>query len=574
MIALFLAPFLALTAQATTGFDPLNPAARYTDTHTYTLDGTAKIWSAIERLEDPDRTLFHAEDFNDLSQWKDADPFAPYVLDAFGGARPGSWSALLHMGPAEEVGEGTPILFVPGAGDNASRGFVTMATKMDREWRPVYALTFAHPHGDVFLQAEMIANAIARIKARTGATQVDIVSHSKGGIATAVYLSSEAGVDWGHDAYESVGTTYRGDVRRAVFIGAPLDGIDTAWRWPSANYASLETDLAIAPTSWNTYYPTTVVNVWNANDLTSQDLLAEGDADLFPGHRQIQRRQDHPLPGSMPWLGSYAVQQDWYTTYEGGLGVYSHSDGIDAAIEDGGFLLNKLQAQGVHPDIDLFVLAGENPLMPSAAGDFAATYFDQAFTDMAQESATTWGDLIAGFVGDGLLDVGISEAEITGIVNGKLILGEVTGPSDGVVFTTSSTHTEMLTERGADVVEVKTVNLSHMDLLYASPITGQALVDLADSAPENEYMRPYGERYIEADTLGWLVEVLADPGSDTGDTGDTTDTADTAGSVDTGESSGRQAQGCESCSGTGRTPTGLLFFHLFPLVPLLVRRRS
>ncbi len=575
MIALFLAPFLALTAQATTGFDPLNPAARYTDTHTYTLDGTTRIWSAIERLEDPDRTLFHAEDFNDLSQWKDADPFAPYVLDAFGGARPGSWSALLHMGPAEEVGEGTPILFVPGAGDNASRGFVTMATKMDREWRPVYALTFAHPHGDVFLHAEMIANAIARIKARTGATQVDIVSHSKGGIATAVYLSSEAGVDWGHDAYESVGTTYRGDVRRAVFIAAPLDGIDTAWRWPSANYASLETDLAIAPTSWNTYYPYTTVNLLVSQDLTSQDFLAEGDADLFPGHRQLLRSQDHPLPGSLPWLGTYMMQQDWFTTYEGGLGYYSHSDGIDAAIEDGGFLLDELQAQGVHPDIEIFVLAGENPLMPSAAGDFAASYFDETFTEMAQESATTWGDFIANVVGDGLLAVDISEAEVAGIASGKLVLGEISGPSDGVVFASSATHTEMLTARGAEVVEVKIVNLSHMDMLYASPITGQALIDLADEAPENAYMRPYGERYIEADTLGWLVEVLADSEGDTGDTGDTGtmgDMGDTGEPVDKDDLLGGQGQGCESCNGTGSTPTSLA--ALLPFLLLLARRRS
>ncbi len=581
MIALF----LVLTAQATTGFDAANPAARFTDTHTYTLDGSAKIWSAIERIEDPDRTLFHSEDFNDMTQWKDADPFAPYLLDAFGGARPGSWVALLHMGPAEEVSEGTPILFVPGAGDNASRSFVTMATKMDREWRPVYALTFAHPHGDVFLHAEMIADAIARIKERTGAAQVDIVSHSKGGIATAVYLSSEAGVDWGNDAYESVGTTYRGDVRRAVFIATPLDGIDTAWRWPSSNYASLETDMAIAPTSWNTYYPYTTASLLFTNDLTSQDFLAEGDADLFPGHRQILRRQVQPLPGSTSWAEAYLMQQDWYTTYEGGLGFYSHSDGIDAAIEDGGFLMNKLQAQGVHPDIELFVLAGENPLMPSAAGDFMANYFDEAFADMAHESAATWGDFLSGLVGDGLLDVGVSEEEIDGMASGKLILGEISGPSDGVVFMTSATHTETLTARGAEVVEVKTVNLSHMDLLYASPITGQALIDLADAAPENAYMRPYGERYIEADTLGWLVEVLADPDvdlGDTGDTGDTGDAGDTGVLGETGESDdsdrhvdsedqiGEKSRGCESCNGTGSSPTNLA---LVPFLLLLARRR-
>ena len=68
------------------------------------------------------------------------------------------------MGPRETIATGTPILFVPGAGDNASRGFITMATHMDELNRPVYALTFAHPHGDVFMQAELVANAIARIK--------------------------------------------------------------------------------------------------------------------------------------------------------------------------------------------------------------------------------------------------------------------------------------------------------------------------------------------------------------------------------------------------------------------------
>ena len=50
---------------------------------------------------------------------------------------------------------------MPGAGDNGSRGFVTLATKLDRTNRPVFALTFAHPHGDLFLQAETVADAIA-----------------------------------------------------------------------------------------------------------------------------------------------------------------------------------------------------------------------------------------------------------------------------------------------------------------------------------------------------------------------------------------------------------------------------
>ncbi len=558
---------VAALAQATTGFNPSTPAARLTDTETWDLSGEVKIWSAIERLEDTDRTLFESEDFNTLTEWPANNAFSPWVRESFGSARPASWNALLHMGPAEEVAVGTPILFIPGAGDNASRGFVTMATRMDRGWRPVYALTFAHPHGDMFQHAEQIANAIARIKARTGAAQVDLVAHSKGGVEAAIYLANAAGSNWDNSAYESVGTTYRGDVRRAVFIAAPLDGIDTAYRWPASNLASLDAETAMAPTSWDAYYPWGTANLLVVDDLSNQDFLT-GDVDLFPGHRQLLRRQDHPLPGSMPWLGSYAAQPDWYTTYEGGVGFTSTSQGIDAAIADGGNLLDKLEAQGIDPDIEIYLLAGDNPMMPSAAGDFAAETYGEAYADMVGATSTAWADLISNAAGDGLDDSGITTEEIQGLAAGKLILGDITGPSDGLVFTTSSTYGDALTARGATVKETKVVSLSHMDLLYASPITGQLLVDAADEAPENAYMRPYGERYIEADTLGWVETVLADPESpdpsDDDEPGD--DPADP--DDDFGGDVGLQ-QGCEGCSSSGGSGAA------FPIIlGLLALRRK
>ena len=82
-------------------------------------------------------------------------------------------------------------------------------------------MTFAHPHGDVFQQAEWVANAVARIKERTGAAHVDLVAHSKGGLSLAVYLSNTTDADWDNAAYETVGTPYRGDVRRAVRRACP-----------------------------------------------------------------------------------------------------------------------------------------------------------------------------------------------------------------------------------------------------------------------------------------------------------------------------------------------------------------
>jgi hypothetical protein len=126
--------------------------------------------------------------------------------------------------------------------------------------------------------------------------------------------------------------------------------------------------------------------------------------------------------------------------------------------------------------------------------------------------ADLWADLMAELIGNGFASLGLSEAELQGLIQGKLLLGEISGPSDGLVFVDSALHAEALTARGAPVLAAETRNLSHLDLLYASPITGQLLKDAAAADPvEDGWRDGVGDRYIEADTLGWLVEVLADP---------------------------------------------------------------
>lgn len=550
-------------AGATPGFDPSAPAARFTGRETFTADGEIKLWSAIERLEDPDRTLLTPDEFGAAVRWPSNVDFAPWIRESFGTATPGAHQALLHMGPAEEVSSGTPILFVHGAGDNGSRSWVTMGTRMDRAWRPVYALTFAHPHGDVFKQAEQVANAIARIRHRTGAERVDLVAHSKGGIAAAVYLANATGVDWGNEAYEAVGTPYRGDVRRAVFIATPLDGIDTAYRWPSNNLASLDADAVLSPSSWTTHYPWSTSNLLVSTDLSAQDFLSDG-GDLFPGQRQILRRQDHPLPGSDPTLGAYALQPDWYTTYEGGLGFQSWSEGIDAAIEDGGELISRLEARGVHPDVELFLLAGDNPLLSNGV-DWVSEFFGDAYVDEIGSNVSAWSEFVGDLVGDGLIERGLTQPEVTGLAAGDLVLGEVSGPSDGVVFVSSATHGATLTARGARVVESKVVDLSHLDLLYASPITGQLLIDAAAEEGGEAWMAAFGARYVEADTLGWVERVLADPDVDTDTDTDTNVDPDTDPDTDsdTGpRTGGGLLQGCEGCQSGGTAPGGVLLLPL------------
>lgn len=584
---------LLAAALATDAFDPTAPVSVFTEGEVFTIDGQTRLWSAIERHVDDKPALFDPDAFNRGTQWPASDDplafYAPWIRDCFGAARPDSSNFLLHIGPTDAISSGTPILFVPGAGDNGSRGFITMASRFDRNARPVYVITFAHPHGDVFEQAEIVADAIARIKVRTGAEKVDVVSHSKGGIATAVYLSNEDGTRWGDAGYEEHGTPYRGDVRRAVFIASPLGGVDTSYRWTNNNLFSLDAAEAISPSSWSSSWYGSVA--WLATDMTQQDFLPE-DGDLFPGQRQLLARQPYDLPGERLDLGAYAVQVDWYTTYEGGLGFWSTSDGIDAAIDAGGNLIEKLTSRGADPSVEIFLLAGDHPVMPNGNSDWLAnTIADQwgeAWGSISALGSSTWNEMVATLIDDGFFDdVALSETELDGISDGKLVLGEVTGPSDGLVFVSSATKAEALTARGAVVVETKVAHLSHLDLLYASPITGDLLVQSGQAGTEDDaWMIGVGERYTREDTLGWVERVLADPEptdtdepatddetdapdetdiDDTDDPGTTEDPDDLPDDID-GVDPGAKVCSCASAEG-GWAPAALL------AAALLRRRR-
>lgn len=568
-------------ALATSGFDPTTPEATFTGTEVENLEGTVRLWSAIERLEDPDRTLFGAGQYNSVTAWPSSASWAPYIATCFGSSKPHTSKFLLHVGPSSAIASGTPILFVPGAADNGSRGFITMAWHQDLIGRPVYALTFAHPHGDAFEQAEQVADAIARIRQRTGAAQVDVVAHSKGGIAASIYASNSGGASWSDTAYAAVGTEYRGDIRRLVLIATPIGGIDTAFRWPNANYLALDTDGTLSPSSWQAYYPYTTGNPYVSTDLSGQDFYA-ADGDLFPGQRQLYARQAHDLPGSLPFLGAYAMQQDWYTTYEGGYGYYSYSEGVDAVVEAGGGVLDALAENGLDPAVSLYVLAGNNPLMPNGSSDYAADLFGDAWAESGALTLRQWGDIVSAAIGDGLVGVGVSEEEIQGLVAGDVILGEISGESDGLVFIESATAGERLTSRGATLVDTHIANLSHLDLLYASPITGELLIEAGAADDDDAWMIAFGERYSEENTIG-IVEAWLDDGGDTGgDTGSDTGSDDTAVADDTdsgllgedefGSMPSALPEECGACNGAASAPGGGLAV-LF-VSGLIVRRRT
>lgn len=371
-------------ASATERFDPTQAVACKT-----------KRWAKLERLEDRHPKLTQ-ERFTKLVEHKDRE-----IVAAFGGdASPRSSQVLLHYGQGwQSKGKRArvPVLLVHGAGLTASHCFADrpveqpypgLAARLSKAGRAVFAVTFAHPHGDNVLQAEGLANAIARIKHVTRARKVDLVAHSKGGMAARIYLS-DAGPKWT--------TRYRGDVRRYLMLGTPNGGIDVSFAYPNLNYWILQ-NKSPAPLSWTEGLYWGKWTRW-----FDQTIYAGGP---FPGQAQMLARWDERF-GRTRAKGQFDVD----TTYDGGRGQVSVSRGIERAIADGGHMIKELAKKGIHPKVELAVLAGTNP----------------------------W---------------------LMGLV------GERRGPSDGLLLVASAFATKPLTQRGAKVLRKDLRHFNHLQLVY------------------------------------------------------------------------------------------------------------
>lgn len=348
-IRLCLTPCLLLTlagasAFGTESFDPTKAEARET-----------KRWERLELLEDSDEHLIQ-ERFIPLVEHHD-----PEVKEAFKSGAPSSRFVLLHYAKGwkkarEKHPKLLPVILLHGAGMSSNHCYANrpieqpyegLAARLTRAGRATFALTFSHVHGDNYLQAEQVANAIARVRHVTGAAKVDLVAHSKGGMPARIYLSS-AGPDWA--------TAFRKDVRRYVMLGTPNAGIDVSFAYPNLNYWILE-HKSPAPLSWTGgfYY-----GKWL--DWTDQNLF--GPKTPFPGQAQMVARFDGRY-GRTTAVG----QLDVDTTYEGGRGKVSKGPGIDQAIKDGGDCIAKLQKASIHKSVELAVLAGTSDWIMNLIGE-------------------------------------------------------------------------------------------------------------------------------------------------------------------------------------------------------------
>ncbi len=331
-------------ASATDAFDPAKAIACETDR-----------WARLERLEDGDEHLI-AERFIPLLEHED-----PEIVAAFGGdASPPSSKILLHYAEGWDRPEldPVPVVLVHGAGVNADICFGKdplqqpgegLAARLARAGKAVFAVTFAHPHGDNLLQAEALANAIARVRHVTGAAKVDLVGYSKGGMSTRMYLAS-----FGKKAHRWR-TPYRGDVRRYVMLGCPNAGIDVAFAYPNLNYWVLEQGFP-APLSWTRYLWR---GVWY--DTPERSIYRDG---AYPGQAQMVARLDRRY-GRTNAKGQYDVA----TTYAGGRGLVSEGRGADAAIHDGGDAIERLRAIPLPRELELAALAGTRPWVMNMLGE-------------------------------------------------------------------------------------------------------------------------------------------------------------------------------------------------------------
>ncbi|PLX18077.1 MAG: hypothetical protein C0601_05645 [Candidatus Muiribacterium halophilum] len=355
----------------------------------------------------------------------------PTLLELTGGnAEPSSGYFFLHYSPNWDKADPdkNPVLLIHGAGDTAFRAWAHpfkfyvkpgeeiqykgLALTLADKGYSVFSITFVHPHGDNFMQSEQIANAISRIKKvlhREGdpTFQVDIIAHSKGGVAARMYLSD---IREEYSEYSWL-TPYRKDVRRFMSLSTPLKGVDTAYRYYGMNLYIVQDDTA-APMGADKllYY-----GMW-------RDFQEHND--MFPGQYQLLHDFVNDNETSIPLSNLSATPFDMNYSrnvlYNGGVSGTLVSSGIKSGIKKGKDLINKLNQKGMDPSVELVVVAGNDNLIKDDI-----EYFVDLFP-----------------------------------------MGEDIAPSDSLLFVESATYTKGILRRGAKLIDKVVIPYNHMNITF------------------------------------------------------------------------------------------------------------
>ncbi len=381
-----------------------SPAAQLVLEATYT-SGISNGWVKVERWRDT-TTAFTQETFPPDGRGDQSGQRKTF----FGGdGTPHSSRFLLYYAPGWNTNsKATPVLLVHGANQDADLAWANPNEAGDygcgRQTCPtsglmqalagdnfkVFAISFPHKNGDGYFWAEQIADAVQIVLNATGATKVDVVAWSKSAFNARMYVSS---------VRQSWGTAYRGDVRRLIMLGGPNNGIDLSFRhgWTFSLTVYPECGGVIngpVPNDWLVCF-----GVWRNGPQWTYG------SSYFPGSAQMLKRWDSVY-------GLATLEQDWWTTYYGGWGFYTHSPGITAYL--GASLVDTVRNAGTPASVRVHNLCG-------------------------------------------------NQADIA------LLHNEHTGPSDGVLFIAScNDSTGIANDGGAAVIAV-----NHLELGWDTPAVNQ-----------------------------------------------------------------------------------------------------
>ncbi len=386
------------------GLTPLTATASLVLEATYT-SSIANGWVEVERWQDTN-TAFTQETFPPDGR---GDQSGQRVTFFGGDATPHSSRFLMYYAPDWDTNtKATPVLLVHGANQDADIAWADpneagdygcgrascpstgLMQELVNDNFKVFALSFAHKNGDGYFWAEQIADAIQIVKNNTGATEVDVVTWSKSAFNGRMYISS---------VHQYWGTPYQGDVRRLLLLGGPNNGVDGSFRhgW----------------TYTFTAYPQCggVINGPVAHDwIVCFGLWRNGpewtySSSFFPGAAQMLKRWDSTYSPAV-------LEQDWWATYYGGWGFYTHSQGINV-------------------------------------------FLGASLVDTVRNAGTSSGVRVHNLCGN--------QADIA------LLHNEHTGPSDGVVFVDSCDDSTGITNDGGSAV----ISVNHLELGWDSPAVTQ-----------------------------------------------------------------------------------------------------
>lgn len=271
----------------------------------------------------------------------------------FGNATPSSAKFLLYYAPGwNSNSKATPVLLIHGANQDADQAWANpneagnygcgrqscpntgMMQALAADNFKVFAISFAHKNGEGSFWSEQIANAISVIKSRTGAQKVDLVTWSKGAFNARMYVSSVT---------QSWGTNYQDDVSKLIMLGGPNNGIDWSFRhgWTQT--------FAVYPGCGGVINGPTAHDIMFCYGVWQYGTEWSYASSYFTGAAQMLKK----------WDSTYALsvsEQDWYTTYYGGWGYYTHGQGIDAFMPES--LVDTVRTAGTDPAVRVHNLCG------------------------------------------------------------------------------------------------------------------------------------------------------------------------------------------------------------------------